>query len=210
MITDQNNLNVVTQISKLFFPNDSVNQSVVYERLKTYLNDQLFSVVLGLLSSGRIYIFNDTRLVPQPTRSGYTPRINIFNHYMDLFFGGSGNGQINDVPVTMLTNRQSVYQKIGLNYLGTLVVNGTKYDIVQNPNVQGYGITYTPNLVPEGGGGETGGGGVYVDPYKTGNNTGGGGTVTQTPTNQTSFLGIDLNNLLIPGALVVLYLMMKK
>ena len=74
---------------------------------------------------------------------------------------------------------------------------------------RGLGDVYK-RQVPEGGGGETGGGGVYVDPYKTGNNTGGGGTVTQTPTNQTSFLGMDLNNLLIPGALVVLYLMMKK
>lgn len=209
MITQSNNLAIVDQVAKLFFPNETLQQNVVKERLKNFLTDELFQTVLGLLSTGRTYVFNTTSIVRQTVRPGYMPKINIYNHYMDLFLGQSGNGQINDVPAIYQDNKSKIYQSAGLVYIGSLAVNGISYDIVQNQNIAGYGITYTPQINTGGGGGVDPGRGeiTYTPPInETGNQTG-----SSIQPSQSLFAGLDLNSLLIPGVILgVLYFVSQK
>lgn len=208
MITQSNNLAIVDQVAKLFFPTETLQQNVVKERLKNFLTDELFQTVLGLLSTGRTYVFNTTSIVRQTVRPGYAPKINIYNHYMDLFLGQSGNGQINDVPQIWQNNKSKIYQSAGLVYIGSLAVNGISYDIVQNQNIVGYGITYIPQINTGGASGTdpVRGGLITVTPTETGNQTG-----SSIQPSQSLFAGLDLNSLIIPGVILgVLYFVSQK
>lgn len=214
MITKQDNLNVVNQIALLFFPTDEINRAVLYERLKNYLNDDLFQTILGQLSNGRFYAFQIVSIIPD-SRTTFS----VKNNFFDLFFGSTGSGEIKSCTPKQVGNKQQLYQKANLIYLGSITVNNIVYDIIQNINVNGYGVTYNPNILPGGSGGSGtpggsggsgGGSNITIDPVRSENTNNIPAGVIQSTNQAGLFNGLDLNSLIIPGILIGLFLYLKK
>ena len=212
MITNTANLNLITQVAKLYCLTDVVCQSSIYERLKNFLDDALFSSVLSRLNQGRSYYQKITRMQIQNNQ-----KATLYFSFTDLITGDFGTGEVRDIPLTKLNDLNYICSKVGLIYLGKIQLSDSIYFIVNNPNVPGYGISYNPNNPPVGGGGQSGdddtrgGGNFTVDP-PTNYDINPVNTIQPAQSNASGFLsGLNFNDLIIPGGiLLAIYLVVKK
>ncbi|MBK9285053.1 MAG: hypothetical protein IPM51_12170 [Sphingobacteriaceae bacterium] len=131
--------------------------------------------------------------------------------WTDIITGQTGTG-LNTIPLNKSSDLKFLFQNAGLIYYATVKVSGQDFLIVQNPNVENYGIVYTP-IVPSSGGGSGSGSG-------SGSTTGGGSvTVKQPQKTQTAqpqqttvtdpgLFGIDPKYLVF-GALAIGFILYK-
>jgi hypothetical protein len=213
MVTNQNALTVITQISKIFCAANLVCQSNVKNRMVNYLTNDLVNLILANLNLGRFYIFKIDAVIP--SGANY---VDLKTSYTDLITGATGAGLIRSVPLLDYMNKDyyKIFQKSNLDYLDMVNVAGVSYQIVQNKYVEGYNIVY---VAPTGGGSTTGGGSnttgtgqilvkhneIPAVPVQTNL------TPTQTtPTQKLNVAGFDVTGLLIPGVIILgLYLLVK-
>src|SRR5574338_775126 len=152
MVTQANNILIINQIASLFCKNDLICRSNVKNRMINYLTDEILNLIVANLNQGRFYILKVDQINPAGATS-----FNLNVSYTDLITGATGAGQIRSIPGAWISNNDfyRILQQVNLDLLSSVDVNGVKFYIIQNKNVEGYNLVYIPVSV---GGTTTGGG----------------------------------------------------
>lgn len=155
MVTNQNYIQSIKEISSLFCSNKPIGEiplcrSNIESRLNLYFDDSNFNIFLANLNSKRFFVFNGIKSI-----SGIRGHFTVTIKTEDIVTGGYKEFTVQnlDLPSPILAIKK----------IGSVVPSNDSimFYKLASPN---YGITYQPSKVPSGGGGSGGGGSVIPTP----------------------------------------------
>lgn len=222
MITQQQNKIIAGQIGDLYCressqTNKDLCAQVIKNRLISNLTDAIFvNDFLPYLTTSNFLAMKVISISPTP--GSYGQKLDVTLDFIDIVSGYNSQITIRSVPVSLLSQEKwldmfRLLNSAPMYYYFLGVVNDSFQVRVLTPNH--YNIVYNPEPIPPGGGsgggsGSGGGGGsIQIEP---GGSPPVGSPPSSPPVQQASFFGgMDLNSLLIPGAIALgLYLFMRK